>query len=200
MSNRCRAAVILHVSLMASSLAAAEMPHGSSGRAPAADSAGHAVPARNCFWQIRNGSSPELACEYQSWLTDEERSDLKRITREFLLDARCKVDVRIERRLVREAMTIPDNVFMSPPQPVTCTIDTAKGALTITGTFAPRVLFKGGIAVEGSPGLADIEGVNGYLAWPVIQYVNRSARIRDGMLGMINAYLRREAPNKAARR
>jgi hypothetical protein len=93
-------------------------------------------------------------------------------------------------------MTVPDNVFTSPPQPVTCTIDTAKGALTITGTFAPRVVFKGGIAVEGSPGLADVEGVNGYLAWPVIQYVNRSARIRDGMLGMINAYLGRKAAGR----
>jgi hypothetical protein len=199
MSRLRYAAVILHVSLLACPMAAAEMPDGQSVRAPATGGPKQAVPARNCFWQLRNGSSRELVCEYKSWLTDDERADLKRLTREFLLDARCKVDVRIERRLVRDAMTAPDNVFTSPPQPVTCTVDTARGALTITGTFSPRVVFKGGIAVEGSPGLADIKGVNGYLAWPVVEYVNRSARIRDGMLGMVNAYLGRKAANQATK-
>jgi hypothetical protein len=196
MSNLSGTAVVLLASLLVSTPAAAEMPHGQPGRGGGANTAKQPVLERNCFWQLRNGSSGEIACAYTSWLTDEERSDLKRITREFLLDARCKVDVRIERRLVREAMTVPDNVFTAPPQPVTCTIDTTKGALAITGTFAPRVVFKDGIAVEGSPGLADVKGVNGYLAWPVIQYVNRSARIRDGMLGMVNTYLGRKATGR----
>jgi hypothetical protein len=200
MSNTCCAVVVLLASLLASCLAAAETPHGSSDRAPTVESAKQAVLSRNCFWQLRNGSSRDLACEYKSWLTDEERTDLKRLTRDFLLDARCKVDVRIERRRVRDAITVPDNVFTSPPQPVECTIETAKGPLAITGTFAPRVVFKGGIAVEGSPGLADVKGVNGYLAWPVIQYVNRSSRIRDGMLSMINAYLGRGPTSEAARK
>jgi hypothetical protein len=187
------AAAVLLGAVVPSSGATAETPRPDGPRQPQFGSAKQTARARDCFWQLRNGASRELSCEYKSWLTDEERSDLKRITREFLLDARCEVDVRIERRAVRDAMTVPDNVFTAPPQPVTCTIETAKGPLTITGKFAPRVVFKGGVVVEGSPVLTDVKGVNSYLAWPVIQYVNRSQRIRDGMLGMINAYLGRQA-------
>jgi hypothetical protein len=192
---RFAAALLLGAVLMNSGVTA-ETPRPDEARQPRFGSAKEAARARDCFWQLRNGTSRELSCEYKSWLTDEERADLKRITREFLLDASCKVDVRIERRAVRDAMTVPDNVFTATPQPVTCTIKTAKGPLTITGTFAPRVVFKKGIAVEGSPVLADVKGVNSYLAWPVIQYVNRSQRIRDGMLAMINAYLGRKAAGK----
>ena len=162
-------------------LIAPTAPAQSEPTAPAAD--------RDCFAEIASGAGQEIACRYHARLTEEERADLKSLTREVLQDARCSVDIRIARQKVELALAAFDHVFEAPPQPVTCDLTTQDGSFPIGGTFAPRVVFKSGKATDGSPRLANVTGVNGYLAWPVIQYVNRSARIRDGMLTAINAYL-----------
>ncbi len=80
-------------------------------------------------------------------------------------------------------------MFAAPPQPVRCELETSDKPITIEATFAPRVVIKDGVAVDATPGLANVTGVNSYLAWPVVEYVNRSATVRDEMLKMINAYL-----------
>ena len=56
------------------------------------------------------------------------------------------------------------------------------------GTFAPQATFKDGIAVTATPGLANVEGVNRYLAWPVVQYVNYAPGIRREMAAIIDVY------------
>ena len=83
-------------------------------------------------------------------------------------------------------MTLPDHIFEAPPQPVRCIIKTRNGGFPVTSTFAPRVVFKGGLAVEATPGLGEVTGINRYLAWPIIQYVNRTSGIRANMLSIIN--------------
>lgn len=145
-------------------------------------------PERNCFFQLLKSKSATIDCEHPAWLTDEERSDLKRLTRELLQNAECNVKIHIERRVVDNALTASDLTFEAPPQPVTCEITTKNGVVPITATFSPRVVFKGGVAVEATPGLANVAGVNSYLAWPVVHYVNNAARIKGAMLLMINAY------------
>lgn len=143
---------------------------------------------RNCFYQLQKSQSPEIDCEHPAWLTVEEKEDLRRLTRDYLQDASCRIAIRIPRRHVEEALAASDFVFESPPQPMTCDITTKAGVTRITGTFSPRVVFKGGQAVEATPGLADVEGINKYLAWPVVHYVNHADRIGSTMLLMINAY------------
>ena len=59
---------------------------------------------------------------------------------------------------------------------------------------------KDGKAIEATPGLADVKGVNNYLAWPVVQYVNYAPGIRKEMLRMINAYLEHVRPRVAGSR
>ena len=146
------------------------------------------VDPGQCFRELARDGGRDFVCEYPAWLTDEERADLDKLTRGYLKDARCVVSVRIERARLAQAMVAPDLEFQSPPQPVVCDITTSSSTFAIKGKFAPRVVFKGGEAVEGSPGLADVEGVSKGLAWPVVQYVNRSPHIRSEMLKMINAY------------
>lgn len=165
-----------------------------------AHAAGPANPERNCFWQLAHGRGSEMACEHHAWLSDQERDDLRKLTRELLQDARCVVTVRIRRVLVDDALELPDHVFQSPPQPVSCAITTKDSSFTITGTFAPKVVIKGGKAVEATPGLADVQGVNSYLAWPVVQYVNRAPGIQGEMLNMINLYMERSRTRADARR
>ena len=145
-------------------------------------------PLGPCLAAIARTSTDEITCEYIALLTDSERSDMRSLTRGLLQDASCRVQVQITRSLVAPALTAADYDFTAPPQPVTCEIKTKKSAIPLTGTFAPHVVFKAGEAVEATPGLADIKGVNSYLAWPVVQYVNRSPGVRRDMLAIINAY------------
>jgi hypothetical protein len=143
-------------------------------------------PQSNCFWQLVHGRGTDLVCEHKAWITEEERADLKKLTREILQDVRCTVSINIKRVLVDDALELTDHVFQAPPQPVACEIATKDSALPITGTFAPRVVIKEGKAVEATPGLADVKGVTGVLSWPVVQYVNRAPGVRNEMLRMIN--------------
>lgn len=143
----------------------------------------------NCFWELARGQGADLVCDYPAWLADKERAELRRITRDTLQDAHCTVSIRIARHLVARALTEADHTFQAPPQPVTCAITTREKPIEIQATFAPRVVIKDGIAIDASPGLAGVTGVNGYLAWPVVEYVNRSATVKGEMLNMINSYL-----------
>jgi hypothetical protein len=141
-----------------------------------------------CFRELARDGGREFACEYPAWLTEKERADIEKLTRGYFKDARCVVTIRIERARIAQAVVAPDLEFQAPAQPVVCDITTSSSQFSVKGTFAPRVVFKGGEAVDGSPGLANVEGVNKYLAWPVVEYVNRSPGIRSEMLKMVNAY------------
>lgn len=142
---------------------------------------------RACLDSVRQ-TTPGISCDYTVLLTDEERFDLRRLTRGRLQDANCRVTVRIDRSIVQPALTEANHIFNAPPQPVVCTIQTRDTTFDVTGTFAPNVTFKDGLAVTATPGLANVKGVNSYLAWPVVQYVNYSPGIRRDMLAIINAY------------
>ena len=148
---------------------------------------------RRCFTELAQGKSRDVVCEYPAILTDEERDELRKLTRQYLQDAQCMVSIRIERARVAQALVAPDLVFDVPPQPVKCELRTKDSVIPITGTFAPKVTIKGGEAVHATPGLTDVVGVNSYLAWPVVQYVNRAPSIRREMLRMINQYRARVA-------
>lgn len=141
-----------------------------------------------CLKSVADPSVAEITCNYRALLTEEERSDMQRLTRGLLMDASCHINVKIARALVEPALTNDDHAFEAPPQPVTCEIKTQDGGFPVTGTFAPKVLFKGGVASEGTPGLDNVTGVNKYVAWPVVQYVNRAPGIRKSMLEIINRY------------
>jgi hypothetical protein len=144
----------------------------------------------DCFRELAMGRGADLACEYPAWLADQEREDLRRLTRDMLLDARCTVSIRIARSMVVRALTEANHTFEAPAQPVRCELVTAGDKpLPITAVFAPRIVIKNGVAIEATPGLGKVEGVNSYLAWPVVAYINRSATVRNEMLRMINAYL-----------
>jgi hypothetical protein len=147
------------------------------------------VTSGNCFQELARGRGTDLVCQYPAWLSDKERDDLRRLTRELLQDARCTVSITIARSQVMQALTQPDHTFEAPPQPVVCELTTSDQPIPISATFAPRVVIKDGVAVDATPGMANVTGVNSYLAWPVVEYVNRSATVKGEMLKMINAYL-----------
>ena len=143
---------------------------------------------QQCLWQLAESADEAIDCVHTAWLTEEEKSDLNTLTRGYLKDASCLITVKIDRAKVDAALAASDLVFESPPQPMTCEITSSRGRFTIKGTFSPRVVFRDGFAIEATPGLANIEGVNSYLAWPVVHYINYAERITKTMLLMINTY------------
>lgn len=149
-----------------------------------------AQPAKitDCFWQVEHGRGTVIDCLFPTRLTDQEKSDLRRLTRERLHDATCVVAIRIARSVLTEAITAEEHDFTAPPQPVRCELVTSDSRISISGTFAPRIVIKAGEAVDATPGLSNVEGVPTYLSWPVVQYVNRSPAIRENVLKFINAY------------
>mgnify|MGYP001450523600 CR=1 FL=1 len=167
-----------------------------------ATAAGTANPAttRTCLWQLTAGRGADIDCEHPAWLTEQERGDLERLTRGLLKNARCTVRIKIPLQLVAEALAKPDSVFQAPKLPVACEIETSRGPVPITGTFAPRVVFKGGKAADATPGLDDVAGVSAVIAWPVVQYVNRAPGIRTEMARMIDLYVERVWRSRSAAR
>ena len=105
--------------------------------------------------------------------------------------------MRLNRGMIERAVQDPDYVFEAPPQPVTCDVKTKSSNVHITATFAPKVTFKGGQAVDGTPGLDNVKGVTRILSWPVKQYVNRAPHVRNTMLQIINAYRKYFAEKKS---
>jgi hypothetical protein len=168
---------------------------------PAAAASPPQRKAPDCFQALRHAPAPggRLVCTHQAWMTEAERADLASLTRGYLINARCTVAVDMDRRLIDEALAASDRVFTAPPQPVTCEVETSGGPMTIGGTFAPHVVFKDGFATDASPGLANITGVNSYLAMPVVAYVNRAPGIKSEMAAMINAFRAQLNGRQAAR-
>ena len=127
------------------------------------------APARISFAPIR------------FWLADKERAEMRRLTREMLQDAHCTVSIRIARSPLARALTEANYTFEAPAQPVECDLTTKDNTITISATFAPRVIIKDAVAADATPGMADVVGVYSYLAWPVVEYVNRSTTVRTAL-------------------
>lgn len=161
---------------------------------PAARGPGDDGTLEACLAAVTAAAGTEISCTYVALPTEGERADMRRISRGLLQDVRCSVKVKIARALVEPALIATDHVFESPPQPVHCDITTNDGGFPVEADFAPRVVFKGGKAIEATPGLANVTGINRYLAWPVVQYVNRAPGIRASMIAIINAVRPRLAP------
>jgi hypothetical protein len=143
----------------------------------------------NCLSQLSSGSGAEVICTFPTALGERERAELRRMTGDLVVDARCLVHIRIERRQIAAALVKPDHVFHAPPQPVVCELITRDDKLPIKATFSPRIVIKGGRAVDASPGMANLTGLNEFVVDPVLQYVNQSDSIRAQMIKMVNLYI-----------
>jgi hypothetical protein len=94
-------------------------------------------------------------------------------------------------------MAASDLVFETPPQATRCEVVTSRKTLPVELTFAPRVVFKDGEAVEASPRMDNVTGVPAALWWPVAYWVNSADMIEEPMLKIINAYKRQHAQRQA---
>ena len=152
----------------------------------------------DCFADLERGRGTHIVCEFPLQPSSAERAELEKQTSGYLKDVKCKVSIRIERASIATAIATPDYEFQAPPQPVACDV-TLPGRsnpapavdqiVPITGTFAPRVTIKDGVAIQSTPGLANVQGVSRILSVPVVAYVNRAGFLREGMLKIVNAWM-----------
>ena len=153
------------------------------------------TPARqeaDCWDQFMVSKSEEISCAFPTLLEEKDRESLQKLTRQIFKDASCQITIKLDRASIDAAITETDTVYLSPPQPVACEVKTSRGDLPVAFTFAPKIDIKGGKAVKASPGMDHVTGVNSWLAWPVVAYINASGSIQDVMLRVVNAYLERK--------
>jgi hypothetical protein len=142
----------------------------------------------DCFAEVETGTEPEIACLFIMQPSAQERAELETGSRGYVKNFACRLKVRIARAELDKALAAVDYTFKSPAQPVVCTVTTHKSTFDITGTFAPEVTFKDGVAVSATPGLGNVKGITRVISWPVVQFVNRWPSVRAGMLTIVNAY------------
>lgn len=144
---------------------------------------------QDCFWQLREAAGTQIRCAFTTRMSEEERAEFKRVTRGYVDDATCTIRIDISRALVDSALgAVGDHVFEAPQQLATCTLSSGETAYPISLTFAPRVVFKAGVAVEASPGVDNVTGITRLLWWPVALWVNRTNLIEGPTLRIVNAY------------
>lgn len=155
---------------------------------PAFAGAPTAPLAEDCFADVETGTGPDIACLFRLQPSATERAELETGSRGYVKDFACRMTVRIARAEIDRALAAVDYSFKSPEQPVVCTITTYKSTFDVTGTFAPEVTFKNGVAVSATPGLGNVKGISRVISWPIVQFVNRWPSVREGMLTIVNAY------------
>ncbi len=151
----------------------------------------------DCWVQFMESDSKEISCALPALMEEEDRASIAKLTRELFKDASCQITIKLERAMIEDAVKTPDVSFVTPPQPVACEVKTSRGDLPVAFTFAPKIEIKGGKAVKANPGMGNVTGVNSWLAWPVVAYVNGSGSIQDVMLRVVNAYLERKREHAA---
>lgn len=147
-----------------------------------------AAASEDCYDILENGTGREIACLVPLRLSEAEQAELDKGSRGYVKNVACIMTIRIARADLEAAISATDHVFQSPDQPVGCTVTTHKSTFDIKGVFAPRVVIKGGVATEATPGLGKVEGVSRVLSWPVVQFVNRWPSVKSGMVQVVNAY------------
>ena len=154
--------------------------------------------APDCFEEFLNGTSEEIACVFPTRMSDDEKAEAEKYTRGLLKDASCAVQVRLPRKLIADALAATgDHIFEAPAQKSHCEVVTSKATFPVDMTFAPKVTFKDGIAVEATPNLDNVTGVPKALWWPVAYWVNASSMIEDATLKIVNAVKRRYGTQQA---
>lgn len=73
-------------------------------------------------------------------------------------DARCKLDVKVPRGDMAQALTAAEFTMQFPEHTVHCEVERDKELVPVKLRFAPKVQFKGGQARKAWVNLKDVEG------------------------------------------
>lgn len=158
-----------------------------------------AAPNPDCFDAFLNETGEEIVCVFPTRMSGDEKAEVEKVTRGFVKDAHCDVAIRMPRKLVVDALAATgDHVFEAPALKSHCEVVTSKSTFPVDMTFAPKVVFKSGVATEATPNLNNVTGVPKALWWPVAYWVNSSDMIEETTLKIVNAVKRRYGTQQAS--
>lgn len=158
-----------------------------------------AAPNPDCFDEFLNAKGTDIVCTFPTRMSADEKVEVEKVTRGYLKDASCDVAIKMPRRLLADALAATgDHVFEAPAQKSHCEVVTLKATFPVEMTFAPKVVFKDGIAIEATPNLDNVTGVPKALWWPVAYWVNSSNMIEETTLKIVNAVKRRYGTQQAS--
>jgi hypothetical protein len=156
-------------------------------------------PNPDCFQAFLEEAGEEIRCVFPTRMSADEKAEVEKVTRGLVKDASCEVRIALPRKLVADALAATgDHVFEAPAQKSHCEVETSKATFPVDMTFAPKVTFKEGVAVEATPNLDNVTGVPKALWWPVAYWVNSSSMIEETTLRIVNAVKQRYGTQQAS--
>jgi hypothetical protein len=151
----------------------------------------------DCLEQLSNRKTAEISCAFPALMDPKDRAAIKKMTNDSFENAQCMITVKLDSAIVDKAVAAVDGEVVVPPQQVACKLETNQGDLPVDFTFAPKVMFKAGVAVKANPGMGNVKGVSTWLSWPVVAYLNTNKSIQTVMVRVVNAFVKRERQKQA---
>ncbi|MFM2423124.1 MAG: hypothetical protein RL291_1654 [Pseudomonadota bacterium] len=148
----------------------------------------------DCFHTLQFGRDADIVCALPVRPQGKDLDGLVAASRGYVREVDCVVSIRVPRAAITAALQTPDYVFEAPAQPVACDVvaNLSGNELSrhkVTAQFAPRVVFRGGVATDATPGLSLGPDISRVVSWPLEAYVNRGGAVRDGMLQAVNLWV-----------
>lgn len=125
----------------------------------------------------------------------KEGADSKQIKWSFG-DARCKVSVRIPKRVIVKALTQPKFTFEARPHVVHCDVETGNGIEPVRAVLKPKLKFEGGRVKKAWVGLKELDGptlLKG-LVWTTAKLEDTLGIFHSEMVKEINKFVHKTCP------
>lgn len=147
----------------------------------------------------KRDTGDDLACGVQkTWAKSTlEGGESKGVSWGFG-DARCKVDLKLERADLIAALTKPKHTVRVPAHEVTCVIERDGELKPVTAKLAPKLTFKNGkadkvwINLESIEGPADVKST----VWTAAKLEDTIGIFHRPMIKQINKFLYRQCPKR----
>jgi hypothetical protein len=141
----------------------------------------------------KDAAGSDLSCGLgKTWTKDQIKSGIEKKKISWSPgDAQCNLDVKLSRTALIDALTKPDAVVDFGPHIVKCVVDHEGKETPINITMAPKISFKGGLAVTAILGVKDIEApsvVKGAI-WTAAMIEDNVGLVHSDILKNINEFL-----------
>lgn len=147
----------------------------------------------------RNPKGEDLRCALtKTWARSKiKEAETSRLTWGFG-DARCTVDISIERLAIVQAMTGEREKFRVPPHTANCIVESDGKMEKVTATLAPKIVFKDGRVDKIWINLKSVEGPATIRAtiYTAAELADRLGLFHKRMVKSANRYIERHCPKE----
>ena len=117
-------------------------------------------------------------------------------------DARCKVDLKLSRKHISDAMTAKKYSLFMPPHTVKCDVETEDGVKPVRVVLAPKIKFKKGRAYKAWLKVKDVKGpgmIKG-LVWTTARLEDSIGIFHREMIKAINKFMHKQCVERYSKK